>query len=227
MSDLSYKRKRFKNGTPLWFIIGCIMNYNFRSFSRFLIYIYHFSYCLDLRKKDSSQYTDVELISTLDLIYGNKIDKKDLYTLTDMSKNTFNKYFKDFFEKNNYIGKRKFTLYETYNILNEWQGKGKWGMFNSIKKERLAKIINSGNYKRLASEFKLSLKGKSYKNQDKFSPNQVKHFLEHIDEIETENEEQLLHYSDFKTLSIWAFVIFVTSLYLKNSFFNKRISIQN
>ena len=223
MSDLSFQRKRFKNGVPLWFIIGCLINYNFHSFKRLLIYIYHYSGYLDLRKKDSSQYTDEQIISALDLIYNEKIDKKDLYTLTDLSKNTFNKYFRDFFERNNYVGKRKFTLYETYGILNEWQGKGKWGMLKSIKKERLAKIINSGNYKELGKEFQLSLKDKSYKNQDKYSPNEVKQFLEHIDELETKNEERIFHYSDFQTLSIWTFGIFIVSLHFKKHSLQQRI----
>ena len=81
------------------------------------------------------------------------------------------------FEFKGFKGKRKFTLFETYGILNEWQGQGKWGMMQSIKKERLAKIINSGNYKNLASEFSLLVGEDKYKSKDKFSPKEVKKLL--------------------------------------------------
>ena len=45
------------------------------------------------------------------------------------------------FLKNNFKGRRKFTLYETYLILNEWQGKGKWSMPNALKKQKIDMIL--------------------------------------------------------------------------------------
>ena len=209
MEDFNCKRKRYKNGAPVIFIIGCLINYNFNSFRNFLIYIFHFSGYLDLRKKDSTQYTDEQLIKGLDLIYKKKIDKKDLYELTKCNKNTFNKRFKEYFELKEFKGKRKFTLFETYGILNEWQGQGKWGMMQTIKKERLAKIINSGNYKNLATEFSLLIGESEYKSKDKFSPKEVKKLLEHIDLSESREAERLLRYNDFESISLWVFGILI------------------
>lgn len=222
MEDFDCKRKRYKNGAPVIFIIGCLINYNFNSFRNFLIYIFHFSGYLDLRKKDSTQYTDEQLIKGLDLIYKTKIDKKDLYELTKCNKNTFNKRFKEYFELKGFIGKRKFTLFETYGILNEWQGQGKWGMMQSIKKERLAKIINSGNYKNLATEFSLLVGEDKYKSKDKFSPKEVKKLLEHIDLSESRKAERLLRYDEFENISLWIFGILI----LHNAWEKNKHSIQ-
>ena len=69
-------RKRYKNEALTMFIIGCLINYNFNSFRSFIIYILHFSGYIDLRKKDSTQYTDEQLIKGLDLILKMKFDKK-------------------------------------------------------------------------------------------------------------------------------------------------------
>tara|TARA_R110002049_G_C9016855_1_gene551044 strand:- start:66 stop:743 length:678 start_codon:yes stop_codon:yes gene_type:complete len=222
MEDFDCKRRRYKNGAPVIFIIGCLINYNFKSFRNFLIYIFHFSGYLDLRKKDSTQYTDEQLIKGLDLIYKTKIDKKDLYELTKCNKNTFNKRFKEYFELKGFKGKRKFTLFETYGILNEWQGQGKWGMMQSIKKERLAKMINSGNYKNLATEFSLLVGEDKYKSKDKFSPKEVKKLLEHIDLSESRKAERLLRYDEFENISLWIFGIFI----LHNAWEKNKHSIQ-
>lgn len=209
MEDFDCKRKRYKNGAPVIFIIGCLINYNFNTFRNFLVYIFHFSGYLDLKIKDSSHYTDEQLVKVLDLIYKEKINKKDLYEITKCNKNTFNKRFKQYFELKGYTGKRKFTLFETYGILNEWQGQGRWGMMQSIKKERLAKIINSGNYKNLANEFSLIIGKDNYKSKDKFSPKEVKKLLEHIDLSESREAERLLKYDEFKTISLWFFGIMI------------------
>ncbi len=209
MKDFDCKRKRHENGAPVIFIIGCLIDYNFKSFRNFLIYIFYFSGYLDLRKKDSTQYTDEELVKRLDLIFKIKISKKDLYGLIKCNKNTFNKLFKEYFELKGFIGRRKFNLFETYGILNEWQGGGKWGMMQSIKKDRLAKIINSGNYKSLAIEFSLLIGIDKYKSKDKFSPKEVKKLLEHIDLSESRKAERLLRYDEFKNISLWVFGIFI------------------
>ena len=82
-------------------------------------------------------------------------------------------------------------------------------MMKSIKKERLAKIINFGDYKSIANEFSLLIGEKEYKSKDKFSPKEVKELLKHIDLSESRQEERLLHYSDFKDLSLWYFGIII------------------
>lgn len=209
MEDYLFRRKRYENGVPVIFVIGCLLNYNFHSFRNFLIYILHFSGYLDLRQKDSNQYKDEHLIKALDLLYKQKIAKKDLYQLTSCNKNTFNKRFKNYFNEKGFVGKRKFTLFEAYGILNEWQGHGNWGMMQAIKKERLAKIINSGSYKKLANEFNLLIGKEVYKSKDKFSPREVKELLSHIDLLESEKAERLLRYDEFKTMSLWVFGVLI------------------
>ena len=108
-----------------------------------------------------------------------------------------------------FIGKRKFTIFETYGILNEWQGQGEWGMVQSIKKERLANIISSGNYKSLANEFSRLIGEDKYKSKDKFSPKEVKKLLEHIDLPESRKAERLLRYDQFENIYLWFFGIII------------------
>jgi hypothetical protein len=203
--------KSYKREPNLGFIIGCMLKYNFHSFKRFLIYIFHYCKFLNLREKESCNYTDIDIINILSQIFPNKIDKKDLYELTNCSKNTFNKLFKEYFELKGYTGKRKFTLSETYGILNEWQGEGQWGMMESIKKEKLVKIINIGNYKNLAKEFSLVIGEEDYKSKNLFSPKEVKFFLAHIDLSES-READIFRYDEFKTISLWYFGIMILSI---------------
>ncbi|WP_298496153.1 hypothetical protein [uncultured Algibacter sp.] len=216
MDDFDFKRKRYVNETPVLFIIVCLCNYNFNSFRNFLIYIFYFLGFLDLRIKDSSQYSDEQLVKYLELIYKKKINKKDLYELTKCNKNTFNKRFKKYFELKGYVGKRKFTLFETYGILNEWQGDGNWGMMQAISKERLAKTINSGNYKNLANEFSMLIGEENYKSKDKFSPKEVKKLLDHIDLSESREAQKLLRYDEFQSISLWVFGLFIVQNALNN-----------
>ena len=212
--------KQYTERKPsLAFIIGCIINYNFHSFKKFLIYIFHYCGFLNLREIKASDFSDIEIINILTQIHPEKIDKKVLYSLTDLSKNTFNKHFKDFFIKNAFIGKRKFTLYQTYVILNEWQGKGKWSMPKSVKKQEIAEIINSGNYKKLATEFNL-IKD-NYKNKDKFSPKEVKELLIHIGFNDSVEEEILLKNEKFNNYSLYAFgIIMIIKVLEKSTTYN-------
>lgn len=197
------EKEQFSRRNPsLGFIIGCLINYNFHSFKRYLIYIFHYLGFINLNNKKSNEIRDKDIIDILTKIHPEKIEKKTLYILTDLSKATFNKHFKVFFNKKKFNGKRKFTLYEVYEILSEWQGKGKWTILKSLNKQSIAKVISQGNYKKLSSEF--SLINANYKNKDKFSPKEVKEFLEHI---EFENENELMKYGKFKRQYLWFFGI--------------------
>ncbi|QHI38053.1 hypothetical protein IMCC3317_34370 [Kordia antarctica] len=204
-----------QRGPSLGFIIGCLMGYNFHSFKRFLIYIFHYCNFLDLKKKEANQYTDEEIIDILTLIHSEKIDKKVLYSLTKLSKNTFNKHYKELFQENGFKGKRKFTLYEIYTILNEWQGEGTWSTLKSIKKQQIADVINLGNLKSLAEEF--TLIDCNYKNKDKLSPKEVKQYLKHIDFDQSEKEENLLQYKDFHKRTLWVFGLTIIFKVLEKS----------
>lgn len=224
MEDYLGKRKRFKNGIPLWFILTCLIDYNFKSFRKFLIYIYHYSGYLDLRTKPSGNYTDEQIINILDCMIKEKIRKKNLYELTGLSKNTFNKSFKEYFKKHNLTNRRTFTLHETYQILNEWQGEGKWGQLNAIKKQTLSEIINSGDYKKTAEEFYAFMDENSYKSKDKFSPKKIKAFITHI-ELNKEKTEELLGYEDFKTSSLFLFGVIVVWLVCRQKNTTKKTTI--
>lgn len=202
-------RKTCVNRAPVLFIIGCLCNYRFRSFKRFLIYVFHFLGYLDLRKKSANKYTDEELVILFDTVYPHKVPKPLLYELTGCSKNTFNKQMKYFFEEHKFVGRRTFTWYEFYQILNEWQGKGNWGMMDAVKKERLAQVISMGNYKKIADEAGMLFGDDIYKEQDKFSPKMVKDILIHIDLAETKEAENLIGYEKFKSMQLWGFGIFV------------------
>lgn len=204
-----------KKGPTLGFVIGCLLRYNFHSFKRFLIYIFHYWGFLDLRIKSANQYSDKEIVDYLSRIYDEKVDKKILYSLLGVSKNTFNKHYKDFFEKNKFVGRRKFSLYEAYLILNEWQGEGAWSRLKSINKQEIADIINLGNLKNISSEF--SLFNEDYKHKDKLSPKEVKEFLNHIDFDELEKEEELLQYKEFHNRTLWIFGISFVLKVLENS----------
>ena len=76
-------------------------------------------------------------------------------------------------------------------------------MVQSIKKERLANIISSGNYKSLANEFSRLIGEDKYKSKDKFSPKEVKKLLEHIDLSESRKAERLLKYDQFENIYLW------------------------
>ena len=210
------KMEQFTKRKPsLGFIIGCLIKYNFKTFKRFIIYIFHYLGFLNLSEKKSNEFSDKEIIDILTQIHPEKIEKKLLYALTNLSKTTFNKHFKEFFIKNNFKGKRKFTLYEVYVILKEWQGEGKWSVLESLNKNRIAEIISSGNYKKLASEFHLI--DANYKNKNKFSPKEVKLFLKHIDLDNSEKEEELLHYKKSHIQTLWVFGILMIDKVLEKS----------
>jgi hypothetical protein len=226
MEDFSFKRKKFKDGIPLWFIFACLLDYKFNSFKKFLIYLLHFSSLeqYDLKKRSSKDISTKEIIETLSLSFNfdDNISRRDIYTLMDISKNTFRKHFKEFFIENQIKDdKKKFTLYQTYQILNHWQGRGNWAMLQTIKKKRLAEILTSGNYKKLAFEATYDIDEKSYKNKDKLSPSEVKAIIKTIESSESKRKEvseKILNHTKFKELSLWTFgIIVIHNILLKHS----------
>ncbi len=188
-----------------------LCKFNFKSFRRFLIFAFHYSDFINIKDfKSTSEITNEKLVSILDLIFNYKIRKKDLYCITQCSKNTFNKKLKNYLTTNKLNGRRKFSLTETYSILNEWQGEGEWGSMEAIKKEKLANFFSNGDYKKVAKEIELIFGKEFYKNNDKFSPKEVKKFLKHIDEIESEESKRLLGLGKTnEKISIWIFVILI------------------
>ncbi len=207
-----------KNIKFITIILLSLCKFNFKSFKRFLIFSFHYSNFINIKDFNSTnEITNEKLVSILDSIFNYKITKKELYKITNCSKNTFNKKLNNYLTANSLNGRRKFSLTETYGILNEWQGEGKWwGAMESIKKEKLAIFFSNGDYKKIAKEFELKFGKEFYKNNDKFSPKEVKELLIHIDEIESEESKRLLGLGEInKKISIWVFAILIGVLFLE------------
>ncbi|MBR9831357.1 hypothetical protein GYB57_04345 [bacterium] len=212
---MEYHRRRFEHGAPKWFYAACLLGYNFKNFKRFLIYIFHFSGYIDLRVKSSDQYSNEEIAKLLELRFPIKIERLFLYQLTGLSKNTFKKHFGIYLQENDLVQKRKFTLLETYHLLNFWQGEGEWVRINAINKKTLADVLSSGDYKKLQEEFDLYIGNENYKRIDKFPPKVIRGFLEHIDILDSEVVEKILGVEEqvkvYQTLS--EFLIFKDKIY--------------
>ncbi|WP_196889065.1 hypothetical protein [Aureivirga sp. CE67] len=111
--------------------------------------------------------------------------KKRICEEFEISKNTFNKYFKSIFDKHDLHNKRKFKFSEIKNIYFNWMGKGIIYRSSAISKKELINVLENSNYKKLANEFNCYLNNHElYKNQDKFSPKQIEEFLDHIDVLD-------------------------------------------
>lgn len=219
-----YHREKYNGELPLLLLISCLFDFNFKnksypqrkSIKRFLIYIFHFFYLLDLSKKSSSLYTDEDLIKIIGKIVPEKIDKKVLYSITGVSKNTFNKYLKLYFEENDLIGRRKFELTEVYNIIHYWQGEGRWGSMTAKSKKEIANILTNGNYKELALNIYLS-RDKDSKHEDKLSPSDIKKLINYFDYDINVVSEELLDFDSFENDMIWVAIIAIIIVSYKKS----------
>lgn len=215
MKNIIIERRR-NSSLQLGFVLGCLINYKFNSFKNFILYILHFSSIIDLRVKSSKEYTEEELAKILNVIFDIKIEKKYLYELTGFSKNTFNKYFKEYLQKEGLLLKRKLNLLELYKLLNHWLGYKKWGMMQSIKKKNIAEILNNGNYKKIAEKFDEINFNDTYKSKDSLSPKEVKEFIDYYKLKDTKEEELLLKYKEFHKLSLWSFGVLIFMKALEN-----------
>ncbi|WP_340156408.1 hypothetical protein [uncultured Winogradskyella sp.] len=218
MTEEDFKIDRFhetwESGVPYWFIGACLLNYNFKSFRRFLIYISHYSSVIDLRETPSQDIKNEEIIAGFQPLFTERIPKKVLYQITRLkSKTTFNEQFKTYFVANNLIGRKSFTMLEAYKILEFWQGEGKWGRMQAAKKDMLADIIHNGNYERTAEEFRGAL-GKEGYRPNLISPKKIKQLIEHIDLTEENQIEELMGYKELQTGLLWMFGIVTVSIIL-------------
>jgi hypothetical protein len=211
MTEEDFKLDRFhetwENGIPFWFVAACLLNYNFKSFRRFMIYLSHYGSIIDLWETPSKDIKNEEIIAGFQPLFTERIPKKTLYQITGLySRTTFNERFKTYFEEKDLVGRKSFTLLETYKILEFWQGQGKWGRMQAAKKEMLADIIHKGNYERTAEEFKGAL-GKEGYRPNLISPKKIKQLIEHIDLTEENQIEELMGYRELQTGLLWMFVI--------------------
>lgn len=221
MTEEDFKIDRFhetwESGVPYWFIGACLLNYNFKSFRRFLIYISHYSSVIDLWETPSQDIKNEEIIAGFQPLFTERIPKKVLYQITRLkSKTTFNKQFITYFVTNNLIGRKSFTMLEAYKILEFWQGEGKWGRMQAAKKDMLADIIHNGNYERTAEEFRGAL-GKEGYRPNLISPKKIKQLIEHIDLTEENQIEELMGYKELQTGLLWMFgIVMICHFFTQN-----------
>ncbi|MAQ75533.1 MAG: hypothetical protein CL613_04270 [Aquimarina sp.] len=219
MTEEDFKIDRFhetwESGIPFWFLAACLLNYNFKSFRRLMIYLSHYSSVIDLRETPSKYIKNEEIIAGFQPLFSERIPKKLLYQVTGLtSKTTFNEQFKTHFEANDLVGRKTFTLLETYKILEFWQGEGQWGRLQAAKKEMLADIIHNGNYERTAEEFRGAL-GKEGYRPNLISPKKIKQVVEHIHLTEEDQVEELVGYKELQTGLLWMFGILMFQHYFK------------
>lgn len=221
-----FHREHYNGEVPFGLIIDCLFNFNFytktnpnlkeKSVKRFLIYIFHFLYLLDLSKKPSPKYSNEDLLIILENLLPQKASKTDLYQLTGLSKNSFNKYLETHLKENNLEGRKKFTLRETFNILEYWQGEGQWGEMKAKKKKEVAKILNKGNYKNLSLESQLLFETNP-KFKDKLAPREIKELCRefHSDDINDSKLDYILNFNGFEKNTMWIIAIISLILWVK------------
>ena len=219
---MEFTRKRSKDNFSIGFILGCVLDYNFRSFRRFLIYLLHYTCVIDLRKTPSDEISDAFIARFLDAGFNIKVPKARLRSLVGLSPNTFNKVFKDYLEDHRLEGRRVFSITEAYYILEYWQGEGTWGRLKAIPKKKLAVILHKGNYHRASMDSKYALGEEGYKD-NLLTPRSVKRIMEHLDITQEDLKEKLMGYNEFKSYSIRLFTIYIIAMAFKNTcFFGKK-----
>lgn len=209
--------ERFNSSLPWWFIAACIISYNFKSFRHFMIYLSHYSSIINLWETPSKEVTNEQIIAGFQPLFPERIPKKVLYQLTGLhSRTTFNERFATYFNENDLVGRRTFTLLETYKILEYWQGDGKWGRMQAAKKEMLADVLHKKNYERTADEFRMALGKKAYQ-PNLISPKKIKQLIKHIDLTEENQVEDLIGYKEFQTGLLWVFDILLLQQFFKQN----------
>lgn len=170
----------------------------FKSTLRLIIFVLHKIGVIDLKSNSSDNIRFVsDLLKRIDERIQYKIKRNELLEILGLSKNTFVKQFKEYLNANELVGRRTYTLNETYKLLLHWKGDAMWYRLEAFSKQELANYISNGDYKKLSGEFdSFMLLSSSYKENDKLSPKLVNSFLkdlnfsdEKIEEIFLANQE--------------------------------------
>jgi len=166
----------------------------FRSILRLTILVLYKNSIIDLNKTPSSCITTTsKLLEVIDRNTSFKIKKKDFFILMDLSKNTFNKIFQKYLSENQLVGRRSFTLLETYELLIHWKGDAMWYRIEAFTKKELACSLTNGNYRELSLILDLDLNSDDlYKKYDKISPGKVNSFLKDLNFDDEKIEEVFL-----------------------------------
>ena len=214
-----YRLSRYKGELNYLFILVCLIDFNFKSFRRFIIYLLHYGSLLDLRENPPHSITNEELLGYFEYLFPEPIPRKDLYApLGINSRTTFNKLFGAYLKREGLQGRRSFSIYETYGILSFWQGEGNWGRLQAANKKTIATILHKGNYERTAEELTGAL-GEDYNFSNRFSPKQLKQVYKHLDLTEESDDEieALVGYKEFE-----ATLKFMFGAALAFDFFSKK-----
>lgn len=221
MTEEDFKLDRFhetfEGGIPWWFLAACLVNYKFKSFRRFTIYISHYANIIDLWETPSKEIKNEDIIEGFEALFPERTSRKAFSEAIGInSRTTFNKHFGNYLKENDLVGRKSFTFSETYKLLEYWQGEGKWGRLKAAKKEMLAGILHNSNYERTAEEFRMALGSKAYK-PNLVSPKKIKQLIEHIDLTEENQIEDLIGYKETQTGLLWLFGILIIQQFFKQN----------
>jgi hypothetical protein len=141
-------------GLNLGFILSVLFCSKIENIERQLIYIFYIGNIIphEFLKYQREKLNKEFLLKLIFALSGEKkcIPKKDLRFSTKLEdKGTFNKYFGAHIKKLGLSKNKSFTLYETFKILEFWQGDDKWGRMEAFSKGELAERFMHGNYNAL------------------------------------------------------------------------------
>lgn len=203
------------------FILSVLFCSKIENIERQIIYIFYMCNIIPHEfLKNKREKLDKEFL--LKLIFELSADKKfipkkDLRTLTNLEdKGTFNKYFNEHLKKLGLSKNKSFTLSETFQILQFWQGDDKWGRMEAFSKGELANRFMNGNYDEL--ELKMTdevFNYDEYRHHDFIKPADTKRF---INKVLDKESLVLIYEEDFDVDYLYYFFI----MYLIYSFRNKK-----
>ncbi len=186
------------NGVNAGFILSVLFCSKIESIERQIIYIFYMCNIIphEFLKNKSHKLNKEFLLKIIFELTANKkyIPKKDLRQLTGLEdKGTFNKYFGEHINNIGLSNNRAFTLSETFQILQFWQGDDKWGRMEAFSKGELANRFTNGNYDEL--ELKMTdevFNYDEYRHHDFIKPADTKRFINKV----LDKESLVLIYED-------------------------------
>ncbi|WP_430411316.1 hypothetical protein [Kordia sp.] len=172
-----------KHDVHLAFILRLIFWSRFKTPERRAIYFLFGVGKINLRINNSNSFTKDSLLHHIfDLTQNRKIVKKaEIRGITGLSKDTFNKYFRNYLQDKDLTRRKIFTFSEVYSILEYWQGDEKWGRMKAFTKNELSKLFTDGSYEELEINMTNEVMSHhKYKSQNKIAPKNVKQIARHF-----------------------------------------------
>ncbi|WP_281989726.1 hypothetical protein [Aquimarina aggregata] len=216
-----------KKGMNHWFFLGIMLNSNIRSTQRRIIYVFHICHLIDLKAIDQSELTKEYLLQFIFKLSEGKtvIKKGHIRKLTALNKDTFNAYFDDHLKEIDLYKRRIFTIKETYQILQFWQGNEKWGRMEAYTKRELANLFTQGNYENLAIDM---IDNSIFTEQEYYERHYIKPAdVKKIADSSIENKEKNLNKfddndeSNISSLRFFFYFYFLYFYFFKENFKNR------